>query len=64
MRNIELRGFSNAPATFMLTEKEAGIGFRIIGGKVDYAGFMGKDPVFRDWVKDLFDYYWDEARKA
>lgn len=64
MRNIELRGFSNAPATFILTEKEAGIGFRMIGGKVDYAGFIGKDPVFRELVKDLFDHYWDMARKA
>ncbi len=64
MRNIEVRGLGNAPATFILTEKEAGIGFRMIDGKVDYAGFIGKDQTFRDWIKDLFAYYWEKAGRG
>ena len=51
------------PANIVLTEKEAGISFCLVGGKTDYIGFAGKDPVFVNWVKDLFLYYWEKGQK-
>lgn len=63
-KNVELRGLSDLPALMVLTEKFATICFRQIGGKIDYAGFFGADPAFHSWVKDLFLYYWEKAKKA
>jgi predicted transcriptional regulator len=64
LRNLEMRGISEIPAIIALTEKMAGVCFRQIGGRMDYAGFFGGDPVFHDWVKDLFLYYWEKAKQA
>ncbi len=62
-KNFELRGLPELPAIIVLTEKEAGICFRQLGGRIDYAGFFGSDPAFHSWVKDLFMYYWGKATK-
>jgi predicted transcriptional regulator len=62
VKNVETKGLSDLPAIVILTEKEAGICFRQIGGKIDYAGFFGKDPIFLNWVKDLFLYYGDKVK--
>lgn len=62
--NIEWRGLSDIPVTIVLTEKEAGITFPLIGGKADYAAFIGDDPVFYGWVKDLFLYYWEKGSRV
>ena len=62
--NLENRTLSDIPAIMALTEKEAGISFRFIGGRTDYAGFFGKDPGFLNWVKDLFLYYWDKGKRS
>ena len=63
-RNPEVRGLADIPAIIALTEKEAVICFRFIGGRTDYAGFSGKDLLFLNWVKDLFLYYWDKGKRA
>jgi predicted transcriptional regulator len=63
MKNLEVRGLSNLPAIVVFTEKEGAVCFRQVGGKVDYAGFFGKDPTFLTWVKDLFLHYWDKAKR-
>jgi predicted transcriptional regulator len=60
---FEARPISDLPAIIALTEKEAGICFRLIGGKMDYAGFYGKERIFHEWVKDLFLYYWDQGKR-
>ena len=62
--NLENRTISDTPAIMALTEKEAGISFRFIEGRTDYAAFFGKDPIFLSWVKDLFLYYWDKGKRA
>jgi len=62
-QNIEWRGLSDIPVTIVLTENEAGISFPFIGGKADYAAFIGNDPVFLNWVKDLFIYYWEKGTR-
>jgi predicted transcriptional regulator len=63
LQNLENRTLSELPAVFALTEKEAVIYFRLIGGRADYAGLLGKDPIFLSWVKDLFLYYWDKGKR-
>jgi predicted transcriptional regulator len=63
-KNFELRCLPELPAIVVLTEKEAGICFRQIGGRIDYSGFFGSDPTFHCWVKDLFLYYWDKGKRA
>jgi predicted transcriptional regulator len=62
--NLENRTLSDIPAVIGLTEKEAAICFHLVGGRTDYAGFFGKDPIFLNWVKDLFLYYWDKGKRA
>jgi predicted transcriptional regulator len=61
--NLENRTLSDPPAIMAITEKEAVICFRFTGGRVDYAGFFGKDPVFLNWVKDLFLHYWSKGKR-
>ena len=63
-QNVELRVLPSVPAIIGITEKEATICFRFIGGRMDYAGFSGKDPTFLNWVKDLFLYYWEKGKRA
>jgi predicted transcriptional regulator len=62
--NVEVRGISNIPAILGITEKEATVCFRFIGGRVDYAGFSGNDPTFLNWAKDLFLYYWKKGKRV
>ena len=61
--NLENRTLSDPPAIMAITEKEAVICFRFKGGRVDYAGFFGKDAVFLNWVKDLFLHYWGKGKR-
>lgn len=63
-RNIEARGLPEIPLVIVLNENEAAVCFRLIGGRMDYAGFYGKDPMFLNWIRDLFLYYWDKARRT
>jgi predicted transcriptional regulator len=62
--DLEIRTLSEIPAIIALTEKEAAICFHLVGGRTDYAGFHGKDPIFLNWVKDLFLYYWDKGKRT
>jgi len=64
-RSIESRVLppSDVQATFAVTEKEAIIFFPLVGGKTDFTGFVGKDPMFLNWVKDLFLYYWEKGKR-
>jgi predicted transcriptional regulator len=63
-QNIEWRSLADIPVSMVLNEKEAGIAFRLIGGRADYAGFIGNDPAFVNWVRDLFLYYWEKGMRA
>ncbi len=60
--NIENRTIIETPLIMAVTEKQAAVCFRLIGGKVDYASFFGDDLVFHDWAKDLFSYYWNACK--
>jgi len=61
--NLENRTLLDPPAIMVITEEEAVICFRLVGGKVDYAGFFGKDPAFLNWTKDLFLHYWNKGKR-
>lgn len=63
LSNLENRTITDPPAIMVVTEKEAGICFRFKEGRVDYAGFFGKDPIFLNFVKDLFLYHWNKGKR-
>jgi predicted transcriptional regulator len=63
-KNVEMRGLPHIPAIIAVTEKMAGVCFRQVGGRMDYAGFFGSDATFHNWVKDLFLYYWEKGKRA
>lgn len=62
--NVENRTFMNPPLIMALTEKQAAVCFRLIGGKVDYASFFGDASGFHEWAKDLFCYFWDREKRV
>jgi predicted transcriptional regulator len=64
MRNLENRTLSDVPVVMAVTEKEATLSFRFIEGRVDYACFSGNDPMFLNWVEELFLYYWDKGKRT
>jgi predicted transcriptional regulator len=47
-----------------LTEKEASLSFPRTDGSVDYAAFIGGDPAFLSWCRDLFHHYWEYAEPS
>ena len=59
IQNLENRTLSDVPVVMVLTEKEALVSLRFADGRMDYAGFLGSDPVFLSWVRDLFLFYWN-----
>ncbi|HVP23589.1 MAG TPA: hypothetical protein VMS77_06725 [Conexivisphaerales archaeon] len=61
-QNVEVRSLSDIPTIMAITDKEAVVCFRLIGGGVDYVGFYGMDPTFLSWAKDVFFYYWEEGK--
>jgi predicted transcriptional regulator len=61
--NLENRTLSEPQAIMVVTEKEAALCFRFIGGRMDYAGFFGKDPEFLNYARDLFLYYWNKGKR-
>ena len=47
-----------------MNESLAGFCFPGLDGKIDFgAGFTGKDPLFRAWCYDLFEFYWSRFSK-
>ena len=59
----EIRSMEDLPFNVVMSEKEAGISFQFADGRVDYVSFVGKDPMFVNWVKDLFLYYWEKGNR-
>ena len=62
--NLENRTLTDVPVIMAVTDKEATVSFRFIEGRVDHACFSGSDPVFLNWVKDVFLYYWNKGKRA
>jgi len=51
--NIEIR--------LLVTEKEAMAGFKHRSEQPRYTGFFSKDPKFRKWCRDVFQYFWQQS---
>ena len=62
-RAVEWRAIEDIPVNFVISEKEAGISFCLHDVKTDYAGFFGKDPIFMNWVNDVFQHYWAKGTR-
>jgi predicted transcriptional regulator len=62
-RGFEVKNLNDIPAIVLLNENMAAFSLRSVNGKLDYTGFFGNDPVFHNWVKDLFLYYWEKGKR-
>jgi hypothetical protein len=62
-KNPEVRSLPEVPVIIGITEKEAAVCLRFTDGRMDYAGFLGSDPIFHNWVQDLFLFYWDKGKE-
>jgi predicted transcriptional regulator len=62
-RSLEWRAMEGIPVNIVISEKEAGISFCLRDGRTDYGGFFGKDPIFTNWVKELFQFYWAKGTR-
>jgi predicted transcriptional regulator len=62
-RSVEWRAIEGIPVNVVISEKEAGISFCLRDGRTDYGGFFGKDPTFVNWVREVFQYYWDKGTR-
>ena len=58
------RTLSEVDVRIMLTEKEAMCSLPSIDGTKDYTSFIGKDPRFHKWCRDLYLHYWEKAKPA
>lgn len=63
---IKLRILNRIDFSIAMSEKEGGICFPTINGKLIYEGFIGTPPKIDErshkWFKDLFLYYWEQAK--
>ncbi len=62
--DFEVRGLEEIPAVLAVSEREAIVAFPPVDGRWDYAGFLGKDPKFLQWAKDVFLHFWDRGKPA
>jgi predicted transcriptional regulator len=59
---IQVRVLDDVRIILALTEKDSGVLFPGVDGKIDYStGISGSEPGVHGWIKDLFEYYWNKA---
>ncbi|MFQ6123652.1 MAG: hypothetical protein ACE5R6_03475 [Candidatus Heimdallarchaeota archaeon] len=63
---IKLRILNRIDVSIAMSEKEGGICFPTINGRLIYEGFIGTPPKIDErshkWFKDLFLYYWERSK--
>lgn len=62
VEGVERRLLPRVDLNLIVTDKEAVFGLAYLNGKMDYAQFASKDPMFRKWCRDLFLHYWDDGK--
>jgi predicted transcriptional regulator len=62
--SAQKRVLAKIEACIVMTEKEALFCLPDLSGKMDYVGFISKDPKFHKWCKDLYLYCWEKAKPA
>lgn len=61
--DVETKILSSIPGLLVLTEKEGLFAFLSVDGRLSHSGFIGTDEFLKNWIKDLFAYYWKSAKK-
>ncbi len=61
---VQKRILQKVDVLIVLTERFAIFCLPNRRGKIDYTGFVGTDPKFHKWCKDLFLYYWEKAKPS
>lgn len=59
---IERRYLPQIPLGIGVTGKHAFVAFPTTKGKIDYTGFVGEEPTFIKWARDLYLYEWEIAK--
>jgi predicted transcriptional regulator len=55
---IEVGLLEEVKLVLAINERSAGFGLPTLDGRPDYSrGFIGNDPTFQGWCRDLFSYY-------
>lgn len=63
--NSEIRFLKGLKVMIMMNDSSAGVAFPRLDSKLDLgAGFAGTDAKFREWCRDLFEYYWSKSKRA
>lgn len=59
---IERRTLPHVEVIMTISEKEGRVGFPSVDGKLDPAAFESNDHAAHKWCKDLYSYYWGQAK--
>ncbi len=63
--NIQHRYLDEVKIRMYMTERAVSIlALPKRDGEVDVLGYKSKDPTFHGWCKDLFEYYWGQAKQV
>lgn len=61
----DIRFAESVKVGLVVNEKMAGICFPDLDGRVDFSrGFIGYNPAFQRWCRDLFDHLWSSSSKT
>ncbi len=63
--DIQVRHVDEIKIRLYMTEKAVSLlALPKRGGEVDVLGYSSRDPLFRGWCRDLFEYYWAGAKQV
>ncbi len=61
---LHIRYLDEVRVRMYMTEKEVAVlALPKRDGEVDVLGYRSRDPVFHGWCRDLFEYYWVQAKE-
>ena len=63
VQKLESRYLDKVNVVIFISEKVAAIGFPNLEGKFDYLYFSSKEDTAHRWVKSLYLYYWNKAKR-
>jgi predicted transcriptional regulator len=64
-KNLQIRYLDEVKIRMYMTEKAVAIlALPKKDGEVDVLGYQSRDPTFHGWCKDLFEYFWEQAKEV
>ena len=60
---LESRYLDKVDVVVFVSDKAAAISFTDLEGRFDYLDFIAKDDVAHVWLKSLYSYYWNRAKR-